>query len=147
MVQTWEDRIAYPGGPVTHLHIKLLALRVLQEEPEGLLPHWAVGAVDSLEVCRTRSRVHGPVPVLFLQKTLALMGSLKGTLHPKNSPASSCPHTQCSHSGILVLALTLLSWVTSWIDSCTMGLGSLFPFFSYGWENSEVTILVVFVFQ
>ena len=96
MVQAWEDRIAYPGGTEgdSHLHIELLASRVLQEEPEGLLPHWAVGAVDSLEVCRTQSRVHGPVPVLFLQKTLALMGSLKGTLHPKNSPPSSCPHTQ-----------------------------------------------------
>lgn len=35
-----------------HLYIELLAPRVLQEEPEGLLPYWAVVVVDSLQICK-----------------------------------------------------------------------------------------------
>lgn len=36
---------------IPYLDIKLLALRVLQEEAEGFLPHRTVGVVDSLERC------------------------------------------------------------------------------------------------
>ena len=40
------------------LYIKLLALRVLQEESEGLLPYRAVAAVDSLKMCRVQGTCH-----------------------------------------------------------------------------------------
>lgn len=42
----------------SHLDIELLALRVLQEEPEGLLPYGAVVVVDSLETCSIKGTGH-----------------------------------------------------------------------------------------
>lgn len=43
---------------MSHLYIELLALRVLQEEPEGLLPYWAVVVVDSLQMYRIKGTGH-----------------------------------------------------------------------------------------
>ena len=69
-------------------------------------------------------KVHATVPVLFLQKTLPLTGILKGTLHPKNSPPSSCPHTHMTPGTMISL---------SWPSPCSPGSHPELTAVPWGW--------------
>lgn len=96
MVQTWEDRIAYPGGTEgdSHLHIELLASQGLAGRTGRPAPTLGSWCCRQPEVCRTGQGYMAQYQFCFSRKPLALMGSLKEHFILKNSPPSLLsPHT------------------------------------------------------